>query len=186
MDKTELRRTMRSRKALISDAEHLSAPKRVFATLRSMPAFVAAKNVLLYNSLPDELSTKEFLANPPHDKLYYLPRVNGLDLDILPYHPNKLHTGAYNIEEPDGDQTIDIDQIDLIIVPAVAFDHAGNRLGRGKGFYDRLLQRSCATTIGICYNCQLVDTIPTDTFDIPVDYVIADNFGIIRSNRKKQ
>lgn len=72
----------------------------------------------------------------------YLPRVNGDELDILPYSPESLHKGAFSILEPDGNECTDVDTLDLIIVPAVAFDRRGNRLGRGKGFYDRLLQKA--------------------------------------------
>ena len=83
-----------------------------------------------------------------------------------------MHLGAFRIEEPDGDDTVDINDIDLVIVPAVAYDRRGNRVGRGKGYYDRLLSRSKATTIGICYDFQLFDEFDTDEFDIPVDYVV--------------
>ena len=91
-----------------------------------------------------------------------------------------MHLGSFRIEEPDGDDTVDIDDIDLVIVPAVAYDRHGNRVGRGKGYYDRLLSRSRATTIGICYDFQLFDEFDTDDFDIPVDYVVADGHAVIR------
>ncbi len=177
---------MRTRKTLLDDTERIAAAERVFATVKSMAAFIMAENVLLYHSLPDELSTREFLECLPAGKHYYLPRVNGPDLDILPYEKSKLHLGSFQIEEPDGDDTVDINDIDLIIVPAVAYDRQGNRLGRGKGFYDRLLARSNAITIGVCYGFQLVDSIDTDGHDIPVDYVVADQAGIIRGRFRKQ
>ena len=93
--------------------------------------------------------------------------------------------GAFQIEEPDGDDTTDIADIDLIIVPAVAYDRNGNRVGRGKGYYDRLLSRSKAITIGVCYDFQLIDDgIEADEHDIPVDFVIADRHGVIRRKHK--
>lgn len=180
MTKEEIRRQVRARKQMIDQTERLAAAQRVFDTVRSMAAYMVARRVLLYHSLPDELSTHLFFENSPSDKTYYLPRVNGLDLEILPYERSRMHLGSFRIEEPDGDDTVDIDDIDLVIVPAVAYDRHGNRVGRGKGYYDRLLSRSHATTIGICYDCQLFDEFDTDEFDIPVDYVVADGHAVIR------
>lgn len=180
MTKEEIRRRVRARKQMIDQSERLAAAQRVFDTVRSMAAFMVARRVLLYHSLPDELSTHLFFENSPGDKTYYLPRVNGLDLEILPYERSRMHLGSFRIEEPDGDDTVDIDDIDLVIVPAVAYDRHGNRVGRGKGYYDRLLSRSRATTIGICYDFQLFDEFDTDEFDIPVDYVVADGHAVIR------
>lgn len=180
MTKEEIRRRVRARKQMIDQSERLAAAQRVFDTVRSMAAYMVARRVLLYHSLPDELSTHLFFENSPADKTYYLPRVNGLDLEILPYERSRMHLGSFRIEEPDGDDTIDIDDIDLVIVPAVAYDRHGNRVGRGKGYYDRLLSRSRATTIGICYDFQLFDEFDTDDFDIPVDYVVADGHAVIR------
>lgn len=183
MKKDAIRSQIRARKAMLDREECSAAASRVFRTLRHMAAFLMADNVLLYHSLPDEISTREFLDDIPSGKRYFLPRVNGLDLEILPYDRSRLHLGAFHIEEPEGADTVDIDQIDLIIVPAVAYDRQGNRVGRGKGYYDRLLARSRAVTVGVCYQCQLVDEIDTDDFDIPVDFVIADGHGIIRGRR---
>lgn len=183
MDKDSLRSAMRVRKTLLSDVERHDAAARVFSTLRSMAAFIMAENVLLYHSLPDELSTREFFDALPAGKRYYLPRVNGLMLDILPYERSRMHLGAFHIEEPDGDDTVDIGSIDLIVVPAVAYDRSGRRLGRGKGYYDRLLAHSHAITVGVCYDFQLVDEIDAEDHDIPVDFVIADRKGIIRGRK---
>ncbi|MBO4943015.1 MAG: 5-formyltetrahydrofolate cyclo-ligase [Muribaculaceae bacterium] len=180
MNKEDIRRQVRARKQMLDDNERLAAARRVFDTVRSMAAYTVARRVLLYHSLPDELSTHLFFESSPSDKIYYLPRVNGLDLEILPYDRSRMHLGAFRIEEPDGDDTVDISDIDLVIVPAVAFDRQGNRVGRGKGYYDRLLSRSRATTIGICYDFQLFDEFDTDDFDIPVDYVVADGHAVIR------
>ena len=184
MKKDDIRRYVRGRKAMLDDAERHAAARRVFDRVRNMAAFVMAHRVLLYNSLPDELSTREFLDGVFEDKQFYLPRVNGIDLEILPYERTRTHLGAFRIEEPDGDDTVDVEDIDLIIVPAVAYDRSGNRVGRGKGYYDRLLGRSRATTIGVCYDFQLVDEIDTEDHDIAVDFVVADGTEIITVRRR--
>lgn len=186
MKKDEIRRMIRARKALLSDQEREEASRRVFDTLQQMAAFTMARRILLYHSLPDELSTLEFIDRWHERKEFFLPRVNGLNLEILPYNRSRLHLGAFRIEEPDGDDTVDIDQIDLVVVPAVAFDRSGNRVGRGKGYYDRLLQSARALTVGVGYDFQLVDAIDAEPHDVAVDFVVTDRNGIVRGRIRRK
>lgn len=178
MEKSEIRRKMRNLRAMLSDADKMSASERVFAMLEKTAQFMMADRILMYHSLPDEVSTHAFLEKWGDRKSFFLPRVNGVNLDILPYDKSRLELGAFHIEEPSGDDLCDPDSIELIIVPAVAYDHSGNRLGRGKGFYDRLLQTSKATKIGVAYDFQLVEEIPVEEHDVPVDIVITDRIMI--------
>mgnify|MGYP001027393104 CR=1 FL=1 len=67
---------------------------------------------------------------------------------------------------------MDIHLIDLMIIPALAFDKENNRLGRGKGFYDKLLENSNTLKVGVCFPFQFLDKIPTEEFDVKMDYVI--------------
>lgn len=167
---------MKARKALLSDAEKMSAAERAFARLEETADFLMADHILMYHSLPDELSTHEFLDRWKDRKHFYLPRVNGVNLDILPYEQTHLSLGSFHIEEPTGTDTTDVSQIELIIIPAVAYDRHCSRLGRGKGFYDRLLQESKARKIGMAYDFQLLldEDIPVEEHDIPVDMVITE------------
>ena len=89
----------------------------------------------MYHSLPDELSTRSFLSKWSSRKHFYLPRVNGVNLEILPYEEQRLQLGSFHIEEPTGNDTASIDDMEMIIVPAVAYDSRGSRVGRGKGYY---------------------------------------------------
>ncbi|MDE6277695.1 MAG: 5-formyltetrahydrofolate cyclo-ligase [Muribaculaceae bacterium] len=185
MKKDDIRRHIRARKALLNAEERLAAAERVFETVQKMAAFTLARRILLYHSLPDELSTREFIDRWHERKEFFLPRVNGLNLEILPYDRSKLHLGAFQIEEPDGTETVDLKDIDLVIVPAVAYDRQGNRVGRGKGYYDRLLSTARALTkIGVGYGFQLVDEIEADPFDVAVDFVVTDGNGVIRCRRR--
>lgn len=179
MNKDSIRMRVKARKSLLSDEERRSAASRVFELVEQTAAFMLADHILMYHSLADELSTREFINRWNTRKHFYLPRVNGVNLDILPYDRTRLHLGAFNIEEPDGTETADINSIELIIVPGVAYDRHGNRIGRGKGYYDRLLRDSKATKIGVAYTCQLCDDIEPDEFDVPVHYVITEE-GIIK------
>lgn len=144
------------------------------AALEAHPAFGAAKTILLYHSLKDEVNTHEFIKKWSHDKRILLPVVVGDDLELRLYTgPEDLKLGAYGIDEPTGTLFTDYAAIDLIAVPGVAFDRKGNRLGRGKGYYDRLLPRiPSAYKIGICFPYQLVEEVPAEPFDIRMDEII--------------
>lgn len=181
MKKDDIRRNIRAHKALLTDDERERQASDVFGRLEKSAAFIMAEKILMYHSLHDEISTHSFLEKWSGIKQLFLPRVNGVNLDILPYDRTTLHTGSFKIEEPTGNATVDISVIDLVVVPAVAFDHAGNRVGRGKGFYDRLLSGCKATKVGVGYDFQLVDEIDAENHDVRMDIVItSSNYLVIR------
>lgn len=172
MEKSEIRRNMRRLRMMLSEMEKEEAATDVFAKLENTAAFMMADNILIYHSLPDELSTISFIKKWNGRKHFFLPRVNGVNLDLLPYIESELERGAFDIEEPTGSNLADVEDIDLMIIPAVAFDRSGNRLGRGKGFYDRLLSSTKATKVGVGYEFQLLEEVPSEPHDIPMDMVI--------------
>lgn len=184
MNKEDIRLLIRTRKTMLSAEEKADAAARAFGRLARHAAFMMADSILMYHSLPDEISTHEFIDRWASRKRFYLPRVNGVNLDILPYDRTTLRMGAFHIEEPQGDETADISDIELIVVPAVAYDVNGNRVGRGKGYYDRLLQKTSATRIGIAYDFQIVDDIEAEGHDAPVDYIITER-RVIKTRRRK-
>ena len=94
--------------------------------------------------------------------------------------------GAFQIEEPTGDDTADIAEIELIIVPGIAYDRKGNRIGRGKGYYDRLLTATKATKIGVGYDFQFIDDeIPSEPHDVWVDVVITESRRLVIHRKRK-
>ena len=170
--KGKLRKLVKVRVKAISFAER---EKRATALLRAvweLPAFEQAQNVMLFWPLPDEINTIPLIEHAyAVGKNIFLPVVVGDDLVIKRYNPMAMKPGAFGILEPQGDPVSPV-QLDLIIVPGVAFDAAGNRMGRGKGFYDRLLAGTSATTIGVCYAEQYYLSIPTEPHDVPLNDVI--------------
>lgn len=179
MEKHDIRKKIKALRTMLTEQEKNDAAEQVFSRLEQTAAFLVADRILMYHSLPDELSTHSFLRKWGSRKHFFLPRVNGVNLDILPYEESRLELGAFHIEEPSGDNLADPDDIELIIVPAVAFDSKGNRLGRGKGFYDRLLAATKATKIGVGYDFQLFDALPTEGHDVPMDIVITQTSHIV-------
>lgn len=173
-------------RSMLLESEKMTAAAEVFARLEQTAAFLMADRILIYHSLPDELSTRTFLDKWKSRKHFYLPRVNGVDLEILPYDETRLELGAFHIEEPTGSATVDPDEIELIVVPGVAYDKNGNRLGRGKGFYDRLLAETRATKVGVGYEFQIFDSIPTEPHDVKMDMVISQSGWHIVTHRTKK
>lgn len=180
MTKYQIRTKIKSLRTMLDEAERLLAADRVFSKVEESAAFQLADKILMYHSLPDELETHRFLKKWKDIKRFYLPRVNGVNLEILPYEESRLEIGSFHIEEPTGNDPVSIDEIELLIIPGVAFDRSGRRLGRGKGFYDRLLQGGSATKIGVGYEFQLVDELPSEPHDIPMDIIITEETTIVR------
>lgn len=179
MDKSDIRRKIRGLKQLLSDEDRLAAADAVFNQLEQTAAFMLAENILLYHSLPDEVETVRFLNRWCGRKNILLPRVNGVNLDLLQYKEDTMQDGYQNIQEPTGDDFFPIEEIEVVIVPGVAFDRKGMRLGRGKGFYDRLLSSSNALKIGIGYEFQIIEEVPSEDHDIPMDMVITEKRTIV-------
>lgn len=123
--------------------------------------------------MEDEVYTHAFIEKWSQYKHIVLPAVVGDDLELRSYSsPNDLSAGAYGIMEPTGVSFYDYATIDLAIIPGVAFDASGSRLGRGKGYYDRLLPKLTAQKTGICFPFQFVEEIPAEEFDVRMDNVI--------------
>ena len=172
MDKKELRAYIKTLKKQHTKEQLLEQSERILAKLEHHPDFIKAERVMLYSALPDEVQTQAFLEKWHLKKTIILPTVVGDD--IIPVEFGKdtaFAVGDFNILEPQNEPYKG--DFDLIIVPGVAFDRNGNRLGRGKGYYDRFLcQHLDVKRIGICFDFQMVDTIPTEPFDIRMEEVI--------------
>lgn len=175
MNKNEIRQEIKRLKGCLTDDEKIRSAISVFEKIEATDSFHHASNILLYNSLPDELSTKGAIRKWNKIKNIFLPRVNGNELEVLPYDVSMIERGSFNIDEPIGESLSDISVIDLIIVPAIAYDQNGNRIGRGKGYYDRLLQKVSVLKIGVGYDFQLITHIASEPHDIPVDIIVTPN-----------
>ena len=101
-----------------------------------------------------------------------MPVVNGEELELKIYSGKEsMQKGDFNIDEPVGEVFDDLISIDAAIIPGVSFDRHGNRLGRGKGYYDRFLKKLNTFKIGVCFGFQLSDEIPHDEYDVVMDEV---------------
>lgn len=154
----------------------------ILKQLESWEIFRKSRRILFYHALPDEVQTDFFLNRHASEKEFFLPVVAEDHLLICPYDQSRIAKGAFSIPEPQGVMPVEPEIIDLAIIPGVAFDMRGNRLGRGKGFYDRLLPYLDCPCIGIGYDWQLVPEIPTEPFDRPLDGIITESEFILRTS----
>lgn len=134
------------------------------------------KTISIFSPLPGEIDLLSLIESHP-DRRWIFPRVEGEKLVLHPVtHPSTdLEPGAFNIREPKTTlPVIDVFEIDAFFCPGLAFDHYGNRLGRGRGFYDRLLEhaKSDALKIGICHPEQIVADTFSESHDISMDEVV--------------
>ncbi|WP_457641399.1 5-formyltetrahydrofolate cyclo-ligase [Persephonella sp.] len=139
-----------------------------------LPEIHRADSILLYYPHKNEVSTlpliEELLLKA--DKKLLLPKVNGDEIIPIPITDlSSLKKGYAGILEPDG-ISYPVEKIDIVVVPAIAFDINGHRLGYGKGYYDRLLKKIKGLKVGFAYDFQIVDKLPAEPHDIPVDLIV--------------
>lgn len=172
MTKYELRNLIAQRKKTYTKQQLSLWSSSLLTRLEDHPVFKQAHTILMYYSLPDEVQTHEFVERWSKSKRIILPVVKGDYLELRLYNGKDCLTkGSYGIEEPDGSPYLDYNTIELAIIPGVSFDTNGNRLGRGKGYYDRLLPQLSVYKIGICFQFQVLESLPTEPFDMVMDEV---------------
>ena len=137
-----------------------------------------AKTIVAYYSLPDEVDTHHLVEELVMEgKTVYLPRVIDAENMVLCRYTGleSLKEGAFGIMEPIGEKIPESEKIDAVLVPGMAFDAEGHRLGRGKGYYDRFLSSLSnprPRLLGVCFDFQKVDVVPTESCDIQVDLLV--------------
>ena len=176
MLKSELRQQMRQRKGQFTQQQlcELSLP----IVNRIRPMLSKANTIVAYYSLADEVDTHSLLDELVADgKTVYLPKVIDSETMVLCRYTGigSLEKGAFGIMEPVGKRKPADERTDVVLVPGMAFDGKGNRLGRGKGYYDRFLSSLSfprPLLIGVCFDFQKVDVVPTEPCDVSVDVVV--------------
>ena len=174
--KTELRRLIRAQLARMSPAAVGAASESIRQSIRTLPRWQDAQVVAAYAALPGEpdLRPLDWAAK----RTVLLPRVDGNDLVFHAVsEASQLRSGAFGVMEPDPARCPAFDPRDaeMIFVPGLAFTADGQRLGRGRGFYDRLLAElpPQILRVGVCFREQIVTGIPSEPHDEDVDLVLS-------------
>lgn len=176
MDKQHLRQTMRQRNRTMGAEERHGASRSIFGQVEQHEAFAEARCVACYCALGDEPSTEAWLHRwSQSGRRVVVPRVEGERMQFYDWSPATQCAGSFGIDEPTDEARLCApSEIDLMVVPGVAFTRDGMRLGRGKGYYDRYLSQPefRAVTIGVGYRHQLLDALPVEAHDKMLDWVI--------------
>ena len=178
MNKTELRRRMRGYR------NHKDV--RWVETLRFWSVLKEANTVFCYLSLPDEPDTIPLIRwLIDNGRRVCVPYCNDRDgnMTAVVYRQEEENFDALGLVSSNG-ETVPVQEINLALVPALAFDSDGNRLGRGKGYYDRFLSSGFkGVSCGICPAMRFLSSVPADSHDCPVDYVFTP-YGLHKTNDK--
>ena len=172
-----MRRQIRAAKKAVPFCEKCARSVAIMEQVERLPQFQEAETVLLYWSMEDEVQTHDFVNRWYGQKVVLLPCVDGDDLRLRQYTGREcMREGEqFGIGEPTGPEFTDLERVDLIIVPGVAFDRQRNRMGRGRGYYDRLLKRTPnAYKVGVGFDFQLVESVPVEPFDVPMDELVVE------------
>lgn len=180
--KERIRKDLRRRRSSISKTDVGALSNSIAKNLLSLDTFISAKTIALYSTINKETDTSSiFLKSLESGKEVYFPRVSGRDLEFRRVkRPGDLVPGAFGVLEPDAQLAkIDAEQLDMVLVPGLAFDPTGKRLGYGKGYYDRALKDvDIRKRVGLAYGFQLVESLPSSDRDENVGIIVTD-VGVI-------
>ena len=174
-EKRDIRRSVRAEIAKLSADEKQMLSAQIFSKLSTSSIIEEASVVALFISLSDEPQIAEFIEHLLlQKKRIVVPRIEGDDMNFYDIREG-LAKGAFGIMEPTATTPIEPSEIDVMVVPGVAFTPNGLRCGRGKGFYDKYLSHRGfrARTIGVCYPCQIVEELPVEEHDKRLDCVVS-------------
>ncbi len=160
--------------------------RKIFEALLQLPEWKNAKNILMYVSHSYEVDTHIIIRTHLDEKNIIVPKTNKINNTLILHKIstfNELKKGNYNILEPvSHTKKIDPKYIDLAVIPGIAFDLKGHRIGYGKAYYDNLIPNLKCKKIGLAYSFQIVDNVPAEKHDQPVDLLITEDQTLLIVN----
>ena len=187
MDKNIIRNAALRQRRELSALEKSQAESAMLGSLLSWEVFKNAGVIHIFISTPDEPDTSPIIEHCWNSgKKIAVPAVLPDTFDLFHSEINSfddLVSGMHGTQEPSPERRIKInpESFDLVIVPGIAFDRQGGRLGHGKGYYDRFLELTNAFRLGLTFDCQLLETVPTELHDIPMNAILSES-GIVETN----
>ena len=182
MDKKEIRKVILAKRASMSEELRQEKSRSIIEKVISLPEFSKARNIMTYLDFKGEVETRDLItAILKYGIRVVVPLCHGNNIiPCLLEHPeHDIEPGTWGVPEPRKEKVRPLPpgEIDLAVVPGVAFDTQGNRLGYGKGYYDRFLPqlREDVLKIGICFDCQIVDHLHTDAHDYRMSLLITES-----------
>ncbi len=181
-NKQDLRKSMLELRNKQSQELIIQKSERILANLMNLEEYNSSKVILVYSGKATEVQTEKLIRHALKDKRVILPITNVekriLEISEIKNYDLELECAVFNILEPKREyyRPINIDIIDLVVVPGVCFDYRGNRLGYGYGYYDKLLTivNRPIPFVGLAFEFQLVENIPNSYHDVPVHIVVTE------------
>ena len=175
MNKQELRASIRAQKRAMTEEEIVSRSEKLAALFLASDAYRNAKTIYGYLPYNQEVRTVSMLEQALKDgKRVAVPKCYGDEMKFIFMDDlSKVEKGYANIPEPIADEPVADDETALVLMPGLAFDPQGHRIGYGGGFYDKFLAAEPGhPTLALCYAFQMLPHLETEEFDIPVDTVL--------------
>jgi 5-formyltetrahydrofolate cyclo-ligase len=175
MDKKQLRREIREKKRAMTEAEIQEKSRRLGELFANSRLYRSAKTIYGYLPYNQEVRTVPMLEKAIADgKKVAVPKVYGDEMKFIYLDDlSAVEKGYAGIPEPVADGPVADDETALVLMPGLAFDRDGHRIGYGGGFYDKFLaQEPNHPTLALCYDFQMLPKLQTEEFDIPVDQVL--------------
>lgn len=168
MTKQQIRKQVLIKREQLTSEEVSLLSYKIFNSLT--PLLLQYKNFFIYNSFKNEVETKQIIKFLIQNKKnVYLPKIKNGKIFAVKFS-NDMKKNNYGIDEPNGEK-IEISNF-VSIIPAIVLDKQGNRIGFGKGYYDRFLKENECLKVALCYDFQLFDKIPSEEHDVKMDYII--------------
>ncbi|MFZ5855276.1 MAG: 5-formyltetrahydrofolate cyclo-ligase [Chloroflexota bacterium] len=175
--KSLLRQQYRKLRATLGDEKRARASRSICEELERWTAFQQSKTILAYMPIKNEVDLTPLLTRHP-EKRWVLPRIipeEGHRMVFHPYDAARLVRHPFGMAEPAADlPTIPPEALELVLVPGLAFDRHGWRLGYGGGYYDRFLKGFAGISAGIVFRALLLEELPHGEFDVPVQWVVTE------------
>ena len=183
--KPSLRKRILGRRDAMDSRTRTALSRAIVWDIVETSVYRRSNMIMAYASFGSELQTDEFLRHVlDQGKILLLPKVNRqrelLEVYWVQDPVQDLQVGTWGIREPRPDRCarVELAEIDFVLVPGLAFDRRGGRLGYGRGFYDNLLAESlspCAWLVAGAFECKMVEKVPVDEHDMPMDVVVTEN-----------
>ena len=191
LQKTELRQRMRARRLALTPVEVRSRSEAIDALVMTLPAFTAARRILAYVSRGNEVMTHELI-----QRLLAAGREVGVPMfdaareeyraSLVREFPADLQEGKLRILEPKpaAVRPVRMDYFEALLIPGLAFDERGHRLGRGKGYFDRMLEQTRGVKIALAYDFEVLAEVPAAVHDVPMDFIVTET-QVVQCRTKK-
>lgn len=176
MDKAILRLQMKQKRLDLSKKNYIDKSNCIINALKEHYFFKTAKTIGIYVAFNNEVETISFIQEIVTTKNIGIPKIKNKEMEFIKINSfSNLKKNSYGILEPIDTQVLDKSEIDLLIVPLLAYDKNKYRVGYGGGYYDKYLKGYRGKTIGLAFAMQEVEQIDIDLYDIPLDTIISEN-----------